>query len=156
VGDRPSGFSCSPCGKYELKTLARGEEPEGGIPPDWAQDTADIVSLVPVLLAIINSPRIIGRHIHSPHKGLVRELRRAGGLGIGPLHDWHEIKLEVTKPRDIYDGEPHEDVITGRRALHFCRKHIRICHSGVLTYVREHWRGDPAIGIRQGRYHVTA
>jgi hypothetical protein len=119
-------------------------------------DPQALVSAAIMFLAIINSPRIIGRRIHAPHKGLVRELHRAGGLGIGPLHDWREIKLEVTKPRDIYDGEPHEDIITDKRALHFCRKHIRICHSGTLTYVREHWRGDPAIGIRRGRYHVTA
>jgi hypothetical protein len=108
-----------------------------------------------LFLAIINSPRIIGRRVHQPHKGLARELKRRD-IGIGQLLPWHEIKLEVTKPRDIYDGEQHEDVITGRRALHFCRKHLRLCHSGTLTYVREHWRGDPAFGIRRGRYHVTA
>jgi hypothetical protein len=108
------------------------------------------------MLAIINSPRIVGRRTHTPHKGLARELVRAGGPGIGPLHDWHEIRLEITKPRDINDGEPHEDVITGKRALHFCRKHLRMCHSGVLAYVREHWRGDAALGIRRGRYVAVA
>lgn len=106
-------------------------------------------------LAAINSPRIIGRRIHSPHKGLVRELSKSK-LGIGQLHDWHEIRLEVTKPRDVYDGEPHEDLLTGKRALHFCRKHLRLCQSGVFTYVREHWRGDASIGIRRGKYRAVA
>jgi hypothetical protein len=106
-------------------------------------------------LAIINSPRIVGRRVHLPHKGLARELAKASGVNIGPLHDWHEIKLEIHKPESIDDGEPHEATLTGRRALHFCRKHVRI-RLGKLEYVRAHWRGDPAIGIRRARYVVTA
>jgi hypothetical protein len=86
----------------------------------------------------------------------VRELKRRPDLGIGELHDWHEIKLEIAKPRYLDDGEPHSDIITGRWALHFCRKHIRVYHSGVLTYVTGHWRGDPTIGLRRGRYAVAA
>jgi hypothetical protein len=97
---------------------------KAGLPDEWASHVACETS---VRLAILNSPRIVGRRVHHPHKGLARELAHKPELGIGPLHNWHEIKLEVTKPRD---GEPHSDVITGRRALHFCRKHIRICHSG--------------------------
>jgi hypothetical protein len=88
------------------------------------------------------------------HKGLARELKHSK-LGFGPLRDWHEIKLEVTKPRDVDDGEAHSDVIIGKRALHFCRKHLRLWN-GRLIPVREHWRGDASIGIRRGRYVVTA
>jgi hypothetical protein len=107
-----------------------------------------------IFLAIINSPRIIGQRKHAPHKGLMRDLARSS-VNLGKVHDWTEILLEVTKPRDIYDGEEHSDVITGRRALHFCRRHIRILSSGRLTYVTAHWRGDPALGTRQSTYAVA-
>jgi hypothetical protein len=107
------------------------------------------------LLAIINSPRIVVRRAHTPNKGVARKLNRTPGLGIGPLHDWHEIRLEINKPRYVDDGEPHADVISGKRALHFCRKHLRLWN-GRLIPVREHWRGSASVGIRRGRYVVTA
>jgi hypothetical protein len=121
---------------------------EGELPKERLRKLARIAC---VSLAVVNSPNIVNRRTHPPHKRLARKL----GVGIGPLHDWHEIKLEVTKPRDICDGESHADVLTGRRALHFVRKFIRI-RLGKLEYVREHWRGDASIGIRRGRYVVTA
>ena len=67
-----------------------------------------------------------------------------------------EIKLEIAKPRYLDDGEPPSDIITARRAFHFCRKHIRAYHSDVLAYATGHCRGDPTIGIRRGRYAVAA
>lgn len=106
------------------------------------------------ILVMINSPKIIGRRQHMPHSGLERRLKGAFGAGKFPLHAWTELKLNVTKPIDIDDGEPHEAHLTGRRALHFCRKHIRI-RFGRLEYVSAHWRGDPSIGIKQTRYKVV-
>jgi hypothetical protein len=106
------------------------------------------------MLLLINSPKIIGRRQHMPHAGLERELTKHFSAGKFPLHAWTEIKLEVAKPTEIDDGEPHEAHLTGRRALHFVRKHIRI-RLGRLEYVNAHWRGDPAIGIKQSRYRVT-
>jgi hypothetical protein len=103
------------------------------------------------LLALINSPKVIGRVQHMPHRRLVKAF--AGGSF--PLHAWTEIKLDVAKPLGIDDGEPHEARLTGRRALHFCRAHIRI-RLGLLEYVSAHWRGDPSIGIKQSRYVVEA
>jgi hypothetical protein len=106
-----------------------------------------------VMLVLINSPRIIGRRQYMPNVGLERELTRGFGRGKFPLHAWTEIRLEVAKPPEIDDGEPHEAHLTGRRALHFCRKHIRIRY-GQLEYVSAHWRGDPALGIKRARYSV--
>lgn len=106
------------------------------------------------MLILINSPQIIGRKQHMPHVGLEKRLRKAG-VGKFPLHAWTEIKLHVAKPIEIDDGEPHEAHLTGRRALHFVRKHIRI-RLGKLEYVSAHWRGDPAIGLKRSRYQVTA
>lgn len=106
-----------------------------------------------LIIAAINTPQIVGRRQVMPHRGLEKNLRREFGVGKFPLHAWTEIKLQVSKPPDIEDGEPHEAHLTGRRALHFCRKHIRI-KNGRLEYVRAHWRGDPAIGIKRSRYTV--
>lgn len=112
------------------------------------------ISYLHSVLPVINSPRVIGRRQHMPHYGLERELVKKFGPGKFPLRAWTEIKLEVSKPPEIDDGEPHEAHLTGRRALHFCRKHIRI-RLGKLEYVSAHWRGDPALGIKQSRYAVV-
>ena len=104
-------------------------------------------------LAIINSPSVIGRRQHEPHAGLQRELaRQHNTVGKFPMECWTEIKLEVTP---IPNGTDHESggVMTGRRALHFCRAHLRM-RLGRVELVTSHWRGDPAIGIRRGRYTV--
>lgn len=108
------------------------------------------------LLILINTPRIIGRRQHMPHRGLERELlRKQKWVGKFPLHAWTEIKLSISKPTEIDDGEPHEAHLTGRRALHFCRAHLRF-RCGQLEYVTSHWRGDPALGIKQSRYKLCA
>lgn len=119
------------------------------IPPSLA-----LLSMVHTSLVLINTPKIIGRQQHMPNRGLERRLTRGLGAGKFPLHAWTEIKLHVAKPIEIDDGEPHEAHLTGRRALHFCRKHIRI-RLGKLEYVSAHWRGDPALGIKQQRYSVV-
>ena len=103
-------------------------------------------------LAVINSPRVIGRREHEPHAGLQRELgRQYNSVGKYPMERWTEIRLEVRTPAaDSADHKPNE-VITGRRALHFCRAHLRM-RLGRVELVSSHWRGDPSIGIRRGRW----
>jgi hypothetical protein len=103
-------------------------------------------------LALINTPRIIGRRQHMPHAGMQKKIA-AGKKMVGkfPLKAWTEIKLEVTPP--VIDGTPHETRLTGGKALHFCRAHLRI-RMGRLERVSAHWRGDPSLGIKQTRYSV--
>jgi hypothetical protein len=127
------------------------------VAPEYRNNTdiRRLVTFALYVLPIINSPKIIGRQQHMPNRALERKLTRGFGVGRFPLHAWTEIKLEVSKPPEIDDGEPHEAHLTGRRALHFCRKHIRI-RNGQLEYVRAHWRGDPALGIKRSRYLVSA
>lgn len=116
---------------------------------------SEMVISVESMLILINSPRIIGRRQNMPDRRLERLLlKNRKQVGKFPLHAWTEIKLQVNKPPQIEDGEPHEAHLTGKRALHFCRKHIRI-RNHQLEYVSAHWRGDPAIGIKQSRYVVT-
>jgi hypothetical protein len=117
------------------------------------RSAAALMGIIETMLVLINSPKIIGRRQHMPNAALERNLTRGFGVGKFPLHAWTEIKLEVAKPPEIDDGEPHEAHLTGRRALHFCRKHIRI-RNGQLEYVSAHWRGDPALGIKRSRYTV--
>lgn len=106
------------------------------------------------VLSMINTPKIIGRRQIMPRSSFERKVITKLGRGQFPLHAFTEIRLMVTKPIEIDDGETHEAYLTGRRALHFCRAHIRI-RLGRLEYVSAHWRGDPAIGIKQSRYVVT-
>jgi hypothetical protein len=130
------------CRTHDGKTLFTDEEAN------------ELLSAAVTALVLINSPRIIGQEKHKPGYGLRKHLSQSTETKSFKLQEWTEIKLQVTKPRDIDDGEPHTDQLTGKRALHFCRKHIRI-RLGKLEYVSAHWRGDPAIGIRQSRYVVT-
>jgi hypothetical protein len=110
------------------------------------------LGLVPFALALINTPRIIGRRQHMPHRGLERALlSQKKVIGSFPLHAWTEIILEVTPPREADGEHEFEAHLTGRRALHFVRAHLRI-RGGTLEFVKSHWRGDAALGIRQSRY----
>lgn len=119
------------------------------------EETAQgLVVSAALYLILINTPRIIGRRQHMPRKTLERKLVKGLRGGKFPLHAWTEIKLQVAKPIEIDDGEPHEAHLTGRRALHFVRKHLRI-RLGQLEYVSAHWRGDPSIGLKRSRYTVT-
>lgn len=105
------------------------------------------------LLAMINTPRIIGRREHMPHAGLQRRLARDRHMpGKYPLRAWHEIVLEVRPP--VVDDSEHEVNLTGQRALHFVRCHLRI-KLGRLELVSAHWRGDAALGIKRARYVVV-
>jgi hypothetical protein len=106
------------------------------------------------MLAMINHPKVIGRRQHMPHRGLERQLVRSLGAGKFPLHAWTEIKLHVMPTRDMRDDPSVEAHYTGHKALHFCRAHLRL-RGGRLEFVRAHWRGDPAIGIKQSRYRVV-
>ncbi|TXI87765.1 MAG: hypothetical protein E6Q40_04515 [Cupriavidus sp.] len=108
------------------------------------------------ILAIINSPRIIGRQQHAPHKGLERRLLKEKGLvGKFPLHAWTELKLSVTDIGTQANGTVHEAHYTGEKCLHFCRAHIRV-KRGRLEKVSGHWRGNPALGIKRTRYRLVA
>lgn len=107
-------------------------------------------------IPIINTPRIIGRRQHMPHRGLERALVRARSMvGKFPLHAWTEILLRVSPPKDASGEASNEAHLTGQRALHFCRAHLRI-RMGKLERVSAHWRGDAALGIKQSRYRVSS
>jgi len=109
-----------------------------------------------VALAMINTPKIVGRVQHMPHRGLERRLlRNRPNIGKFPLHAWTEIQLKIGDPRDASEDGSVEAHYTGQRALHFCRAHLRI-KMGRLEFVKAHWRGDPSLGIKRSRYKVTA
>jgi hypothetical protein len=129
---------------------------DGPMPDDQVKpELASLMLRIHGFLAMINTPRIIGRRQHMPHRGLERDLVRAmKSVGKFPLHAWTEIKLEVAAPRDMTSDGEHEAHLTGKRALHFCRAHLRI-KLGRLEIVRAHWRGDGSLGIKQSRYKLV-
>lgn len=115
-----------------------------------------VVWFLQILLAMINTPKIIGRTLHMPNLALEKKLRRSAKFGVQfPLHAWTEIKLNIAKPIEIDDGLPHEAHLTGARALHFCRAHLRI-KNGKIEFVTHHWRGNAAHGVRNSRYRLVS
>lgn len=104
-------------------------------------------------LAMINTPRVIGRRQHMPHRGLEKRLvAERGMVGKFPLRAWTEIVLEV-RPPQVDESDPREAHFTGTKALHFVRCHLRLVN-GALSLVSPHWRGDPALGIMRSRYRL--
>jgi hypothetical protein len=139
----------------DVGVMGLGNNAHKPAPMGLANDTIDMSGLLYALLAIINTPRIIGRRQHMPHRGLERRLTQAlGAQGRFPLNAWTEIKLQVAPPKDMSGEGSTEAHLTGQRALHFCRSHLRI-RCGRLEVVRSHWRGDASLGLRQSRYRLT-
>lgn len=104
-------------------------------------------------LSLINTPKIIGRKQHQPHAGLQKKIAKSHGMvGRFPLMAWTEIILQVTAPQ-ILTGQTRDSHLTGGKALHFCRAHLRM-RLGKVEFVSAHWRGDPAIGIKRSRYSI--
>jgi hypothetical protein len=113
-------------------------------------------NLLLAFLLFINTPRVVGRRQHTPHRGLQKRLlKERGPIGRFPLNGWTEILLHVTPPHDAFGDDCAEAHLTGQRALHFCRAHLRV-RLGRLEFVRSHWRGDASLGVKQSRYRVTA
>jgi hypothetical protein len=125
-----------------------------GAPDSYGEWVANFTFHTMGLLAFINTPRVIGRQQHLPHVGLQRKLAASKGLvGKWPLQAWHEIKLEVRPPKEAGDAL-HETHLTGERAQHFVRAHLRI-RLGQLEFVSSHHRGNPALGIKQTKYRLV-
>jgi hypothetical protein len=103
-------------------------------------------------LVCINSPKVICRNAHAAHRGLCRDIAHTRACtGKATLHDWHEIILKINTGEGTANGRA--GYATGKRALHFCRSHLRI-QCGKLVHVRSHWRGDASIGVRHATYSV--
>jgi len=112
-------------------------------------------SLLYGTLAIINTPRTIGRKQHMPHRGLERRLLKDHAkVGPFPLKGWTELKLEAFYQRRDAEGRVREEHMTGQKCLHFCRAHLRI-RLGKVEFVSSSWKGDAALGIKQTRYRLT-
>jgi hypothetical protein len=124
--------------------------------PDVTREKAvTLFMMISSLLAIINSPKKIGRRQHQPHAGLQRKIASARAMpGKYPMHAWTELVLEARPPRDESQREPRETRLTGEKCLHFVRTHLRI-RSGELQLINWHYRGNPALGFKQTRYRVA-
>lgn len=132
--------------------LGRAAAPIGSAMPS-APDASLADHLVYGFLALVNSPRTIGRRSHLPHAGLQRRLAAARGMvGKFPLQAWTEIVLDVGPPR-VEAASLGQTHLSGRKALHFVRRHLRLV-GDLPIVVSPHWRGDPALGIRRSRYRV--
>lgn len=125
--------------------------PEEHDPDRQLDDAQERAWWLYAMLSLINSPRIVARSDHKPSSGLQKFLNRKGD-GQYNLLPWHEVFLDITPPPEATEaaGAPR---LTGPRALHFCRQHIRI-KRGKLELVRAHYRGSADVGIAQTQYRV--
>lgn len=159
AGCGPWGVSSTPM-RFNIPLIKDGKvkigvEVHDETPLDLINDAARAAGSLVGALAMINTPRIIGRRQHMPHRGLEKKLLKdRPNIGMFPLNAWTEIVLRVTPPRDVSNKSPSEAHLTGEKALHFCRSHLRIQH-GKLVVVKGHWRGDASLGIKRSRYKVT-
>lgn len=112
----------------------------------------EAISTVYGLLNLINRPGSLDRREHAPHRGLQRDLTRRAMVGRFPLRGWTEITLNVAPGGN--QREPKSAGSTGDKCLHFVRAHRRRCY-GVWVQIPAHWKGDPALGIKQTRYRVV-
>jgi hypothetical protein len=111
-------------------------------------------ALLCVMLSLINTPKVVGRRQHMAHRGLQKALlRRRKEIGVFPLRAWTEIILQISPPQDASSQPSVEARLTGDKALHFCRAHLRV-RFGRLELVKSHWRGDASLGIKRSRYRV--
>jgi hypothetical protein len=111
-----------------------------------------IIVVVDSYISIINSVKIVNRKSHPPHSGLQRTIAARGYRDNG----WTEILLSINSPFNPATGETAATTITGEKALHFVRSHIRVYRSGLEIVVKAHTRGNPALGTVQSRYRVAA
>lgn len=128
---------------------------------------AGLAPVIYALLALINSPRVVGRVTRLPHAGLQRRLAAAKGIaGKFPLNATTEMRLHVGEAV-IEDDVERTAWLSGERALHYCRAHLRIV-GGVVVHIGRkrivlggkgvqvvgHWRGNAANGMRRTRYKM--
>jgi hypothetical protein len=163
IRDWITAFSCNEDGSTFCMSFPKQGDPTNlklhgdgyGEATDAERFTCGV--FLPVILgnlALINTPHVISQTVDPPHRGLQKRLGRVLSLpGKYPLQDWHEVKLHVAVAPE-FSGRAGEAHLSGERALHFCRSYLRV-RLGRVELVRPHWRGNPAIGIKQTDYRVV-
>jgi hypothetical protein len=158
---KKGGFSVAPQGFFPLYDTDY-ERPEDfpdmgmwyscGEKEDQINQNTALGKIVRLAVTLINSPHVVIMRERRCKKEFARKVARV--IPNFPVHSWHEVRLHVRKPREVDDGQPHQDIITGQRALHYVRKFMRI-RLGRLEHVRAHWRGNPDIGVHHSDYRVS-
>lgn len=103
------------------------------------------------LIAINSSRYTVSNHIMPGERDRRRSLRGKSLVGKFPLRAYSEIVLQ---PGETIIPEPQTCATTGERAQHFVRSHLRRYRSGKTVLVKEHHRGNPALGMIQHRYRI--
>ena len=97
-------------------------------------------------LSIINTPRILRSEEVLPNRGLVRDLHQAGyGAEKLPVHASATIHLDPTPFGTEGPTGPGESRLTGPRAPHWCRAHLRL-QRGRIVLVKAYQCGSGEVG----------
>jgi hypothetical protein len=114
----------------------------------FGQTTAMVKPLIFAMLAMINSPKVV----RATEIDVSRINKKRQALGRYCFHPHHEVRLDIDK-RVVKTVTGHGDGAS--KALHFVRAHLRFIPTmGQYVLVQPHWRGDPALGIRDTHYRV--
>ena len=151
VADSHAGFCSCKLGKIKLTGMTLRSALQSIAPATPSQDNALLLRTIYGILAIINSPKIICRKQNPPTRAHRRFAARH--TVAYPLNAWSEIKLQVVPPKDLSEIPAKDVWLTGERAFHFCRAHLRIRY-GKLEFVSAHYRGNKALGIKKARYKL--
>lgn len=140
------GEGISPEQRREEEFRRDAFEDEAGVNPTSSQLVA--------ILALINTPNIIGRTLHDPHKGFARQYSTQSKItSVFPLQAWTKINLSVSDPSRADGDGGRSTHFVGEKAFHFVRSHLRV-RLGRLEMVRAHNRGNLALGVKRNRYEV--
>ena len=101
-----------------------------------------------IMLALINETRVT-QQINQKRRTRV-PLGDNRPFGKWPLLGWKKVVLRIGE--DV-QTEPNNGRLTGRRALHWVRSHLRFVN-GKIVIVRAHTRGDASLGMINTKYEV--
>lgn len=118
----------------------------------WALDNAGQVRVALALFALLNRNR--ETVIVPPNQRDGRTVVRGRNV---PKYKPHLVVLRPDAIRRVTEPNADDETLAGvRKRAHEVRRHIRRYRNGKEVWVREHNRGDPALGVVQKRYVVEA
>lgn len=152
-------FSQMRAGRFEIGDFGfldlrdAGDRALIGVPNNIAWRRHQFEALIIGLLTLINTPKHVHSEARLPHAGLQRKLAAANGMvGKYPLKAWSEVKLICGVEQRSESGQQYIN-LSGQKCWHRVRAHARyIKRSDLWTMVKEHEKGNAALGMKQTKY----
>lgn len=123
--------------------------------PEYKPGRADgLAQTLYAILAIINTPRIAAAsREHAPHKAFSKRMASQSSLPSYAPKSWTEVIIKYPGMPQVTSGD--ERGPTGDKCRHWVRSFWGI-RWGKVCLIREHERGNPALGTKQSKYRLAA